>query len=262
MLAKRTGIGQSPAMPADSDSSDPVMPLAAGCFGTTHWSVVLAASQDDSASSREALEKLCRGYWRPIYTYVRRRGHAPHEAEDLTQGFFAHLLERKLLTVVDRQRGRFRTFVLHACEYFLAKQWRDASRLKRGGGQQVLSLDVAAAEDGFQHEPADQMTPERLYERQWALALLDLAMDRLRQEWAAVGKETLFATLQGFLSGERKSITCAQAAFELGMSEGAVRTAVHRLRQRYGEILRAEVAQTLSRPEDMEDELRHLLAVL
>jgi RNA polymerase sigma-70 factor (ECF subfamily) len=249
-------------MAADSDSSDPVMPSAAGCFGTTHWSIILAAGDDESASSREALEKLCRAYWRPIYTYVRRRGHAPPEAEDLTQSFFAHFLERKLLTVVDRQRGRFRTFVLHACEYFLAKQWRDASRIKRGGGQKTLSLDVAAAEDCFHNEPADQMTPERLYERQWALALLDLALDRLKQEWTAAGKETLFATLQIFLSGDPKTTTCAQTALELGMSEGAVRTAVHRLRQRYGEILRAEVAQTLSRPEDLEDELRHLLSVL
>jgi len=249
-------------MAADSDSLDSVMPSAAGCFGTTHWSVVLAAGDDKSASSREALEKLCRAYWRPIYTYVRRRGHAPPEAEDLTQAFFAHFLERKLLTVVDRQRGRFRTFVLHACEYFLAKQWRDASRIKRGGGQEVFSLDVAAAEDCYHNGPADQMTPERLYERQWALALLDVALDQLKQEWTAAGKETLFATLRIFLSGEPKTTTCAQTALELGMSEGAVRTAVHRLRQRYGEILRAEVAQTLSRPEDLEDELRHLLTVL
>jgi RNA polymerase sigma factor (sigma-70 family) len=249
-------------MPAHSDRSNPVVPSAAGCFGTTHWSVVLAAGEGESASSREALEELCRAYWRPIYAYVRRRGHAPPEAEDLTQAFFAHFLERKLLTVVDRQRGRFRTFVLHACEYFLAKQWRDASRLKRGGGQKILSLDVTAAEDSYRNDPADQMTPERLYERQWALSLLDLTLDRLRQEWVAAGKETLFATLQNFLSGERKSVTCAQAALQLGMSEGAVRTAVHRLRQRYGEILRAEVAQTLSRPEDLEDELRHLLTVL
>jgi RNA polymerase sigma-70 factor (ECF subfamily) len=163
---------------------------------------------------------------------------------------------------VDRQRGRFRTFVLHACEYFLAKEWRDATRLKRGGGQQILSLDVAAAEDWYQNEPADQMTPERLYERQWVLSLLELALERLRQEWVAAGKATLFATLQLFLSGERKSMTCAQAALELGMSEGAVRTAVHRLRQQYAQILRAEVAQTLSREEDLEEELRHLISVL
>ena len=136
------------------------------------------------------------------------------------------------------------------------------SRLKRGGGQKILSLDVAAAEDSCRNEPADQMTPERLYERQWALAQLDLTLDRLRQEWAAAGQQTLFATLQIFLSGERKSLTCAQTALDLGMSEGAVRTAVHRLRQRYGEILLAEVAQTLSSPEDLEDELRHLLSVL
>jgi RNA polymerase sigma-70 factor (ECF subfamily) len=178
-------------------------PGPAAVFATTHWSVVLEAGENESAGSSAALEKLCRNYWRPIYSYVRRRGHAPHEAEDLTQAFFAHFLERKLLSVVDRQRGRFRTFVLHACEYFLAKEWRNATRLKRGGGHQIISLD--AAEDWYQNEPADQMTPERLYERQWALSLLELALERLRQEWVAAGKSTLFATLQIFLSGEPRN---------------------------------------------------------
>ena len=231
-------------------------------FATTHWSVVLAASDADSAGSRAALEKLCGNYWRPIYAYVRRRGHSREEAEDLTQGFFEHFLERKLLAVVDRQRGRFRTFVLHACEYFLAKEWRDAHRLKRGGGHQILSIDSVAAEDWYLNEPADEVTPERYYERQWALALLNLAIARLRLEWNAAGKEKIFDALQAFLSGERKSITYAQAAITLGMSEGAIRTAVHRLRQQYGEVLRAEIAQTLTRAEDVGDELRHLLTVL
>lgn len=243
---------------ADSNST----PGPAAVFATTHWSVVLEAGQDESAGSRAALEQLCRNYWRPIYAYIRRRGHAPHEAEDLTQSFLAHFLERKLLSVVDRQRGRFRTFVLHACEYFLAKEWRNATRLKRGGGHQILSLDVSAAEDGYQNEPADHLTPERLYERQWVLSLLELALERLRQEWIVAGKTTQFAILQLFLSGERKSMTCAQAALELGMSEGAVRTAVHRLRQQYAEIVRSEVGQTLTRQEDLEEELRHLLSVL
>lgn len=245
-----------------SGADSNLTPRPAAVFATTHWSVVLEAGENKSDGSRAALETLCQNYWRPIYTYIRRRGHPPHEAEDLTQTFLAHFLERKLLSVVDRQRGRFRTFLLHACEYFLAKEWRNATRLKRGGGQQVLSLDLAAAEDWYQNEPADQMTPERLYERQWVLSLLELTMDRLRQEWAAAGKSTQFATLQVFLSGERKSMTCGQAALELGMSEGAVRTAVHRLRQQYAEILRAEVRQTLSREEDLEEELRRLLSVL
>jgi RNA polymerase sigma factor (sigma-70 family) len=231
-------------------------------FATTHWSVVLESRETESAASRAALEELCRNYWRPIYTYIRRRGYASHQAEDLTQAFFSHFLERKLLSVVDRERGRFRTFVLHACEYFLAKEWRNANRLKRGGGQQILSLNVSAVEDCYQHEPTDQMTPERLYERQWVLSLLELALERLRQEWIAAGKSTLFDTLQPFLSGERKSMTCAQAALDLGMSEGAVRTAVHRLRQQYAQILRAEVGQTLSRQDDLEEELRHLISVL
>jgi RNA polymerase sigma-70 factor (ECF subfamily) len=224
--------------------------------------VVVAAGDSSVPNSSQALEQLCRAYWRPIYAYVRRRGHAPADAEDLTQAFFEHFLQRKLLTVADRQKGRFRTFLLHACEYFLAKEWRDARRLKRGGGQEIFSLNAAAGEEWYQHEPADDMSPERIYEREWALALLDLVMNQLQQEWITAGKQTLFETLRIFLSGDRSTITSAQAALELGMSEGAVRTAVHRLRQRYGELLRAEVANTLSHPEDLEDELHHLLAVL
>jgi len=246
----------------DSQSLSATTTSRVGSFPGTHWSMVLSAGDTSVPDSTQALDKLCRAYWRPIYSYVRRRGYGSADAEDLTQAFFGHFLERKLLTVVDRQRGRFRTFLLHACEYFLAKEWRDAHRIKRGGGTEILSLDMVAGEEWYQRESADEGTPERLYEREWALALLDLAMVQLRHEWTAAGKETSFQTLQAFLSGESKSINCAQAARELGMSEGAVRTAVHRLRQRYGEILRTEVARTLLRPEDLEDELRHLLAVL
>lgn len=222
----------------------------------------MAAGQESTPSSRQALEHLCRVYWRPLYAYVCRRGHKPEEAEDLTQAFFEHLLERKLLGVVDRQRGRFRTFLLHCCEYFLAKHWRDQGRLKRGGGQQIFSLDAAPAEESRQNEPVDTLTPERLYERRWALTVLDQAHSRLRAEWEAAGKGILFHKLQVFLSGDTDTISYSQAALELGMSEGAIRTAVHRLRRRYGEILRDEVAQTITRPDDLEDELHHLLAVL
>jgi len=252
-------------MPLDYDSFGSSIVSGAqspACFPSTHWSAILAAGDGSVPHSAEALEQLCRGYWRPIYAYVRRRGYSPTDAEDLTQAFFEHFLERKLLTVADRQKGRFRTFLLHACEYFLAKHWRDAHRLKRGGGQEIFSLDGAAGEDWYKREPADDMTPERLYEREWALALLDLVLEQLRHEWTVAGKESLFETLRLFLSGERNTITCAEAALKLGMSEGAVRTAVHRLRHRYGELLRAEVANTLSRPEDLEDELHHLLGVL
>jgi RNA polymerase sigma factor (sigma-70 family) len=231
-------------------------------FNTTHWSVIIAAGDQATLASRAALENLCRAYWRPIYAYVRQRGHRPEEAEDLTQAFFEHVLERKLFSVADRRRGRFRTFLLHCCEYFIAKQWRDQQRLKRGGGQQVFSLDAAPTEEWYQNQPLDLMTPERLYERRWALAVLARVHDRLRQEWANAGKGSQFGALQAYLSGERETTPCAHTALELGMSEGAVRTAVHRLRQRYGQLLREEVAQTISNPDDLEDELRHLMTVL
>jgi RNA polymerase sigma-70 factor (ECF subfamily) len=231
-------------------------------FNTTHWSVVVAAGQEATPSSREALENLCRTYWRPIYGYIRRRGSRPEEAEDLAQAFFEHVLERKLFSVADRRRGRFRTFLLHCCEYFLAKQWRDQQRLKRGGGLQLLSLEASQLEDWYQLEPADPITPERLYERSWALAVLRQAHDRLRLEWEQAGKATLFQTLEAHLSGEREAVPYAQAAIGLGMSEGAIRTAVHRLRHRYGELLRLEVAQTVTSVDDLEDELHHLLNIL
>jgi RNA polymerase sigma factor (sigma-70 family) len=243
-------------------SSVPQLRRGPAQFATTHWSIVVAAGQEATPSSRGALEHLCRTYWRPIYGYVRQRGSKPEEAEDLTQAFFEHFLERKLFSVADRRRGRFRTFLLHCCEYFIAKQWRDAQRLKRGGGQITISLEAMRTEDWYQDAPSDLLTPERLYERSWALAVLAQAYDRLRMEWEEAGKEPLFRKLEGFLSGERDTAPYSQVALELGMTEGATRTAVHRLRQRYGELLRAAVAQTVASADDLEDELHHLQAVL
>ncbi len=246
------------------DRAPALSPLQQGSphFNTTRWTIVVSAGQETTAASKDALEQLCRSYWRPIYAYVRRRGYRAEESEDLTQAFLEHFLERKLVSVVDRQHGRFRTFLLHCCEYFLAKHWRDQRRLKRGGGRPLLSLEGDSLEQWYRNELADPMTPERLYEKRWALSVLALVQERLRGEWEAAGKLEIFKTLQLFLSGENESMTCARAALDLGMSEAAVRTAVHRLRRRYGEILRAEVAQTISSPDEIEDELQYLLSVL
>lgn len=248
------GSGQEPPVP------EPLRGSAQ--FNTTHWSVVATAGQETTPDSREALEHLCQAYWRPIYAYVRRRGTKPEDAEDLTQAFFEHFLKRKLFAVANRNRGRFRTFLLHCCEYFVAKQWRDQHRLKRGGTERIISLEAMQAEEWYVNEPTDRMTPERHYERSWALTVLEKAYSRLRSEWEDAGKGDLFRILQAFLSGERDTVPYAQAALELGTSEGAVRTAVHRLRHRYGELLRAEVGQTVASADDVEDELHHLLAVL
>lgn len=231
-------------------------------FATTHWSVVVAAGEEESPESRAALAELCRTYWYPLYAYVRRQGHDEHQAKDLTQEFFARLLAKNYFRSLDRQRGKFRAWLLASLEHFLAKEWRDANRLKRGGGTTLISLDDDTAEARYQREPVETADAASLYERRWALALLEHALARLRDEFAHAGKQRLFEHLQVFLSGEKSGRTYAQAAEELGMTEGAMKVAVHRVRQRYGELLRLEIAHTLSRAEDVDEELRHLMKVL
>ncbi len=248
---------------ATSDDANSIgKPQPGGVFVTTHWSMVLNARNGDSAQADEAMSRLCRAYWYPLYAYVRRQGYPPDQAQDLTQEFFARLLARNYLRSIDRQKGKFRWFLLTAMEHFLAKEWRDAHRLKRGGGQIILSLDDKDAEDRYKYEPAEPMTAQRIYERRWALTLLEQAMAKLREEFAANGKAEVFDALQVFLSGERADVTQAQAGSGLSMSEGAVSVAVHRMRKRYAELLRAEIANTVSSPEEVEEELRHLLAVV
>jgi len=237
-------------------------PGGRGRFATTQGSLVLAAGQRGSAGAEEALARLCSLYWYPVFAFVRRQGHPADEAQDLTQGFFARLIEKGDLRAADRSRGRFRSFLLTNCQYFLANERDRAFTLKRGGGRVPLSIDVAAAEGRFEQALAHSETPERLYERQWCLTLLDGVFEALRAEYAATGKEDLFDRLKEFLTAGPDAGTHADAARELGTSVGAVKVAVHRLRRRYREELRRRVADTVGSDEDMEDEIRYLLETL
>ena len=229
-------------------------------FTTTHWSVVLAAKEDSSPAAADALAQLCRAYWYPLYAYVRRKGYGVADAQDLTQEFFARFLEKHWLGAVDRRKGKFRSFLLSSLEHFLAKEWVRAHRLKRGGGQTIIAWEGCNPEERYRLEPADDWTAERIYERRWALTVLEQAMSTLAAEYAATGKQPLFEELKPFISGEDEPYP--ELAARLQMSEGAVRVAVHRLRQRYGESVRGEIAKIVQRPEDLEEELRHLFAAL
>jgi len=239
-------------------------PPAAGerRFATTHWSVVLAAGGTDTREAAPALERLCALYWYPLYVFVRRKGWAPDDAADLTQEFLARLLEKNYLSSADPARGRFRTFLLTAFERFLINEKKRERRQKRGGGRAALSLDRADAAERYRLEPADEITPERLYERRWALTLLGKAMDRLGEECAATGRAAVFSAARSLLTGGEGQAPYAEIAGRLSMTEGAVKTAVHRLRRRYGEVLRAEIAETVERPEEIEDEIQSLFRAL
>ena len=234
----------------------------APAFVTTHWSVVVAAGRADTARARDALARLCQTYWHPLYAYVRRVGHSPHDAQDLTQEFFARLLEKNFLAGADESRGRFRSFLLASLKHFLANEWHKARAQKRGGGQIPIPIDMAAAETSIGFEPADTTTAEKIYERRWALTLLDRVLRRLREEFVRDGKEKLFEQLKPTLTEASRSVRYAEIAVRLGTSEGAVKVAVHRLRQRYRELLRAEIADTVAGPGEVEDELRNLFAAL
>ncbi|NCO42181.1 MAG: RNA polymerase subunit sigma-24 [Armatimonadetes bacterium CG_4_10_14_3_um_filter_66_18] len=224
--------------------------------------MVAMAGDRSSPESGGALASLCEAYWYPLYAYVRRRGYSPDDAEDLTQEFFTTLLEKQTLRVADRERGRFRTFLLTALSNFLSKERVRASAQKRGGGQLPLSLDFSSAEDWYSREPADQSTPERIYERRWALTVLDRVRQRVRRRYVDVGKERLFDHLKVFLSGEDDAPPVRQLAQELCMAEGAVKMAVHRLRERYREALRNEIARMVPDPAEVDDEINSLLAAL
>jgi RNA polymerase sigma-70 factor (ECF subfamily) len=248
-------------MANETASSAPTRPQPV--FATTHWSVVLAAgTHHDTTRARDALARLCQTYWYPLYAFVRRRGYAAHDAQDLTQAFFAQLLERQSLAGADPERGRFRSFILTAMNYFLASEWKKSMAQKRGGGSPSLSLDWAAAEQRFDLEPATHAAPDRLFDRQWALTLLAEVLNRLEREYQAEGRADLFAALKETLMGLRESQPYAGLARALGMNESAVKVAVHRLRKRYRELIRAEIANTLDHAEDIEAEMRHLFQVL
>jgi RNA polymerase sigma-70 factor (ECF subfamily) len=235
--------------------------MSASQFATTHWSLILAARDRAEPGADDALGSLCRQYWYPLYAYVRRRGHNADEAHDLTQEFFARLLEKDILADVDRGKGKFRSFLLATCNHFLANEYDRARARKRGGGRRMFSLDAADAEGRYLAEPADGLTPEKLFERRWALALLQLVMMRLRDEFESKAKGRLFDRLRGFLVGD-KGTGYRAAADELGLSEGAVKVAVHRLRQRYRQLLHQEIVRTVAAPEEVEEEVRSLFAAV
>ena len=230
-------------------------------FATTHWSVVLTA-QDESPAAQEALEKLCRTYWRPIFSFVRRQGVGPEEAEDLTQGFFALLLERRDLNAVRKEKGRLRSYLLVSLKHFLADERRRAMAIKRGKGQRLIALEELRANERADMEPADPLTAERIYERRWASTLLEQVLRRLKDEYRAAGNAALFDRLKQLLPVEPGAPSQADIAAKLGMAENAVRQAFHRFRQRYQLLLRDEIAHTVATPSDIEDELRYLVSVL
>ena len=231
-------------------------------FVTTHWSVVLVAGRTDSTRAQSALARLCQTYWYPLYAYVRRRGHSPQDAQDLTQEFFARLLERHTIANADPNRGRFRSFLLSAMNHFLAHEWEKLRAQKRGGGRQLLSLDLARAEERYDLEPADNSSPDKLFDKHWAGALLEEVLNQLEAEYQQAGKAGLFAALKQTLTGTHESQPYAVLATRLGMNEAAVKVAVHRLRKRYRELLRVEIANVVADPEQAEDELRHLFTAL
>jgi RNA polymerase sigma-70 factor (ECF subfamily) len=231
-------------------------------FLTTRWSLVFSARELDSPQGSVALEELCRSYWYPLYAYVRRRGYSLEDAQDLTQEFFARLLARNWVGSANPAKGRFRTFLLTAMNHFLADQWDRLKAQKRGGGQRVLPLDVATAESRFQLEPADPLTPEKAYERRWAQTVLETVFEKLRQAYAAEDKATLFDELKGSLTQGRAAVPYADLAARLQVSEGSLRAAVHRLRQRYRELLRTEIAHTVAGADEVEEELHYLFLAL
>jgi len=245
-----------------ADSSDHI-PASAREFSTTHWSVVPAAGRDSASQEADAaLAALCRTYWYPLYAFIRRKGHSPHDAQDLTQGFFARLLEKNYVAQADRERGRFRTFLLAALSHFLSDEWDKARRQKRGGGREVISFDAASAEERYRLEPIDHLDAVRLYEHRWVTTLFDKVLARLEQEFRDAGKNALFAGLKSSLLSDPDGSTRAQLGTRLGMKEDAVKQAVHRMRRRYRELFREEIAQTVAGPGEVEEELKHLFAVL
>lgn len=248
-------------MPRSRVTSSKPNPSAA-VFASTRWSRILLARGGTSTEARQALSELCHAYWYPLYAFIRRSGYPHEDAEDLAQEFFARLLARDWLAQVDRSKGRFRSFLLAALKHFLANELDKARSLKRGGALQFISLDGTTAETRYQLEPAHLDTPERIFERRWAIELLDKALAQLQQEHAQEGKEIVFDALKNCLAGSRESIPYAELAPRLGVTVGALKVMVHRFRQRYRSVLREEVSCTVVDPGQIEDEMRHLLEVL
>jgi RNA polymerase sigma-70 factor (ECF subfamily) len=250
-ITSLTGVG----------SAAPEPHAGAPIFSTTNWSVVLEA-QGGSPAAREALERLCRTYWRPIYTFIRREGVGPDEAEDLTQEFFAMLLQRRNFDAVRKEKGRLRSYLLTSVKHFLVSEHRRAVTVKRGSGQKPVPLEELALIKGADVEPADHLSADRIYERRWALTLMEHVLRRLKDEYSKVGNADLFDLLKQLLPDEPGALSRAQIAAQLGMTDNALRQAFHRFRQRYQLLLREEISHTVAVASDIEDELRHLIAVL
>jgi RNA polymerase sigma-70 factor (ECF subfamily) len=244
-----------------AQDSPSAAPAGGPRFLTTHWSVVIRAGVDDTADAQAALSELCGVYWYPLYAFVRRLGRSPQDAEDLTQAFFARLLEKNYIAAADQEKGRFRTFLLVALKRFLANRWDREHAQKRGGFATVVSLDQGVAESRFEAEPAHDERPDMLFERQWAMTLLEQVLGRLQAEYAATDRAELFGHLRACLTKDEAALPYAEIGARLNLSEGAVKMAVQRLRVRYRELLREEIAKTVDSPDDIEDELRQLFAV-
>jgi RNA polymerase sigma factor (sigma-70 family) len=243
---------------ADSPNTS-LDPFTNSGFVTTHWSVVTAVGKGDSPQAADALERLCRTYWYPLYAYVRRHVSEAHDAEDLTQEFFTRFLAKEYFGRADPALGRFRSFLLACLKNFLAEQQRHVHRLKRGGGQTTIFWDSRTAEERYRLEPVDPVTPEQVYDRRWALTLLETVLARLAEEQSAAGKEQVYIQLKNHLWGESRETSYAEIAARLGMTESAVKVTVHRLRRRLRELLREEVAHTVATGDDVDEELRHLI---
>lgn len=231
-------------------------------FTTTHWSVVVAAGHRDSPEAAEALETLCRTYWYPLYAYVRRCGYSCEDAQDLTQEFFAQLLAKDFVARADPLKGKFRSFLLAGLKHLLGHDREKARRLKRGGGRTIVSIDAQTAEDRYRSEPADELTPERLFEQSWASTLIERAAVRLRDEYSAADKAELFEELCGFRLDAPEPRAYAEVSARLGLSESAVKSAIRRFRQRHHQLVREEIAQTVKEPAEVDEEIRYLLRVL
>ncbi len=237
------------------------MSMGAATFATTHWSVVLATGEAESPLAQAALEELCHAYWYPLYVFLRRDGHSAEDAQDVVQGFFLYLLQRDILQTARPERGRFRSFLLGTLKHFLADEKKKVQARKRGGGQRFISWDLAQAEHRFLMEPVDKASADRLFEYRWALTILDRALDHLRAECDSDARTRVFEHLKAFVTGEKGALSYTDAAAELGLSLSAVKSAIFRLRRRYHELVREEVAQTVGDPREVEDELRYMLKV-
>jgi len=233
-----------------------------GRFATTHWSVVLRAGKPKAPGYQDALQTLCRSYWFPLYVYLRRQGYNNQQAEDYTQAFFCRILEKKVLSMADSKRGKFRSFLLSTLKHFLSDEHDRARAQKRGGGRKILSIDFKGAENQYILEPADSLSPEKLFDKSWALTVLDITMTRLKTELSSQGKQDIFDHLKIYLTAGKSTISYRDKATQLNMTEGNIRTAVHRLRRRYRKLLRDEIAQTVTNEGQIDEEIDELFNAL